>query len=143
MKLGSDLGNTLSWLFFLFALAVFALQKTKSNTIISSEGHICVPDTVVCRGDSLDTQKWKSQIARAPGLELDPTWHLETQELESVDIQWSEKEKSSSSVVECFPGMHEVSGSIPGIIPFCKEIQDIPAWLSQSLPTSLYIPDLH
>lgn len=46
------------------------------------------------KGDSLGTQKWKPQIARDLGLELDPTWYFETQELEFMDIQWSMKDKS-------------------------------------------------
>lgn len=42
----------------------------------------------------MGTQKWAPQIARDLGLELDPTWPFETQELEFMDIQWSVKDKS-------------------------------------------------
>lgn len=48
------------------------------------------------KGDSLGTQKWKYQIVRDLGLELDPTWQVETQKLEFVDIQWCVKDKSCS-----------------------------------------------
>lgn len=49
------------------------------------------------KGNILDRQKWKPQITRAPGLELEPTWHLEAQELEPMDIQGSVKDRSSRS----------------------------------------------
>lgn len=64
------------------------------------------------------------------GLELGPPWHPETQELESMNIQWSVKDKSSRSGTvaqwkECCPGMYQVLGSVPSTTPFHREIQDI------------------
>lgn len=47
------------------------------------------------KGDSLAIQKWRPQIARDLGLELDPTWHFEIQELAFMDSQWIVKDKSS------------------------------------------------
>lgn len=71
------------------------------STLCIAENRVRHDDLVrqmwYAKGNSLDRQKWKPQITRAPGLELDPTWHLETQELESMDIQWSVKDGSSRS----------------------------------------------
>lgn len=74
----------------------FVLQKTESSTVISSEAHYSCQILWYAKGDSLGTQKWKHQITRDLGLELDSVWHFETQALEFMDIQWCKKDKSWS-----------------------------------------------
>lgn len=119
----------------------FLLQKTESSTVISSEAHCCVSDTVYAKVHKvcLGTQKRKPRIVRDFGLELDQTWPFETQELEFMDIQWSVKDKSFrvGAFAQCLSGVHEVLVSIPSVIPFHGETQDLLGWSSGFL---LHLP---
>lgn len=87
----------------------------------------------------LGTQKRKPRIVRDFGLELDQTWPFETQELEFMDIQWSVKDKSFrvGAFAQCLSGVHEVLVSIPSVIPFHGETQDLLGWSSGFL---LHLP---